>query len=376
MPLEFREYQVHKIVNVHKHVDGPWFWGKYTAHPYVGCRSGCFFCYLRGSRYQGSRSPDEFDTIIQVKTNAVERLRKELPSLEKEIISAGDWQLPAEGRYLLSRYMLELVFEFGFPLFIVERSPLLIRDLDLLVEINRKSWVGVLFSISNLDPSLKHAFEPRSPGIKQRLQAMQTLAEAGIYTGTSMMPVIPFAGDDHQHLEQLVSATRDYGGSCMLSGGMTMDSSQADWTLAAVKRYNPALEERWRSFYNWPLGGTPRMGPPRSYNARLGLTVRELCQKYGLTDRIPRYIIPGPLEANKYIAEKLFLKTYDLELEMASNHQIWAYRKAAWTVDELQESVEEIYDERGLDGLIELPAVGKSIANQIVIWIGRDKTLT
>jgi DNA repair photolyase len=64
--LEFQEYQVRKIVNVHKHVNGPWFWGKYTAHPYVGCRSGCEFCYNRGSRYLGRRDPNTFDTLIQV----------------------------------------------------------------------------------------------------------------------------------------------------------------------------------------------------------------------------------------------------------------------------------------------------------------------
>ena len=85
--LEFQEYRPRKIVNVHKHVDGPWFWGKYTAHPYVGCRSGCEFCYLRGSRYLGRRDPDSFDTLIQVKVNAVELLRKDLPHLEHEVVS-------------------------------------------------------------------------------------------------------------------------------------------------------------------------------------------------------------------------------------------------------------------------------------------------
>ena len=211
MPLEFHEYQVKKIVNVHKHVDGPWYWGKYTAHPYVGCRSGCKFCYLRGSRYLGGRDPATFDTLIQVKSNAVELLRKEMPRLEPEIISVGDWQQPAEARYKLSRAMLEVVLEHGFPLFIIERSPLLMRDLDLLQEINRKSWVGVLFSISNLDPQLKRAFEPRSPGVKRRLLAMESLAKAGIYTGVSMMPVIPFDGDDESHLEGMAIATRDHG---------------------------------------------------------------------------------------------------------------------------------------------------------------------
>ena len=71
MKLEFQEYGPRKIVNVHRHVDGPWFWGKYSAHPYVGCRSGCEFCYLRGGRYLGRRDPATFDNLIQVKINAV-----------------------------------------------------------------------------------------------------------------------------------------------------------------------------------------------------------------------------------------------------------------------------------------------------------------
>lgn len=106
MKLEFQEYRVRKIVNVHRHVDGPWFWGKYTAHPYVGCRNGCEFCYARGSRYLGRRDPSTFDTLIQVKVNAVELLRKELARLERDVIACGDWQQPAEDRYRLSRAML------------------------------------------------------------------------------------------------------------------------------------------------------------------------------------------------------------------------------------------------------------------------------
>ena len=189
MPLVFEEYQPRKIVNVYKHVDGPWFWGKYTAHPYIGCRSGCTFCYERGTRYLRGRDPVSFDTHIRIKVNAVDLLSKELPRLEKEIISVGDWQQPAEDRYRLSRGMLKVVLEQGFPLFIIERSPLLAHDLDLLIEINHKSWVGVLYSISSLDPALKHAFEPRSPGVKRRLLAVEQLSRAGIYAGVSMMPI-------------------------------------------------------------------------------------------------------------------------------------------------------------------------------------------
>lgn len=172
MKLEYQEYRPRKVVNLRKHVDGPWFWNKYSAHPYIGCRSGCEFCYLRGSRYLGRRDPDTFDTLIQVKLNAADLLRKELAKLEPDVIACGDWQQPAEDRYRLSRAMLEVVLEYGFPLFVVERSPLLTRDLDLLVEINQKSWVGVVFSISNMEPALKQAFEPHSPGVKRRLEAV------------------------------------------------------------------------------------------------------------------------------------------------------------------------------------------------------------
>jgi DNA polymerase/3'-5' exonuclease PolX len=87
---------------------------------------------------------------------------------------------------------------------------------------------------------------------------------------------------------------------------------------------------------------------------------------------MPRYIAPGPLAVNKRIAERLFLKTYDLELEQAQGYRIWAYRKAAWTVDEWPESVAETYEARGEPGLRELPGIGRSIAAQIAGWLREE----
>ena len=375
MRLEYQEYRVRRIINVHRHVDGPWFWGKYTAHPYVGCRSGCEFCYQRGNRYLGRRDPDTFDTLIQVKVNAVELLRKEISRLPNHVISCGDWQQPAENRYGLSRSMLMVVLDQGFPVFIVERSPLLIRDLDLLTEINERSWVGVVFSISNVDPMLKQAFEPRSPGVKRRLQAMEKLATAGILVGAALMPIIPFVGDDEGHLEDAVRAVKGHGGTFVMAGGLTMDGVQADRTLKAARRLDPALEPRWRDLYKWKGGEKPTYGPPKAYNARLGLLVRELCARHGLMDRMPRYVAPGPLAVNRRIAERLFLKTYDLELEQAKDYRVWAYRKAAWAVDESPDSIGALYEARGEAGLRELPGIGKSLAAQIAGWLKEDAAI-
>ena len=377
--LEFQEYQPRRIVNAHKHVDGPWFWGKYTAHPYVGCRSGCEFCYARGERYL-RRDPATFDTLIGVKINAVDLLREELPKLARDVIAVGDWQRPAEDRYQLSRGMLEVVRDLDFPLFITERSPLLARDLDLLTDINAQTWVGVTYSMSSVDPALKRAFEPRSPGVKLRLRAIRELADAGILVGANLMPVLPFVGDDEAHLEGVVRAVKDHGGAFVLGGGLTMDGVQAQRTLEAFRLFDPALEAQVRELYAWeaadlPVGkseGKPRYGPPGAYNARLGLLIRELCARHGMLDRMPRYIAPGPLAVNKRIAERLFLKTYDLELEQAKEYRLWAYRKAAWTVDELDQSIGDIYAAKGEAGLRELPGIGKSIAARIAKWLAAE----
>lgn len=369
MTLEFEEYKVRKIVNIHRHTDS-WFWDKYSAMPYVGCRSGCEFCYLRGGTYLGRRDPNCFDSQIRVKINAAERLRKELPRLESDVIACGDWQQPAEDRYQLSRAMLKVVFDLQFPLLVIERSPLITRDLDLLSEINRCAWVGVIFSFSYLDPELKRVFEPRSPALKHRLQAMEKLAGAGIQVGTALMPVIPFLGDDAGHLQAVVRATREHGGTFVLAGGMTMAGAQARRVLDVMGRINPDLEEKLRKLYHWPVGGKPGYSPAQTYNAQLGLAVRNLCTRYGLKDRMPRYTGSGPLAVNKRIAEYLFLKMYDLELAMAKQYRIWAYRKAAWTVDELPHSIEQLYQDHGASGLRELPEIGKSMAAEISRWLG------
>ncbi|MBI4787052.1 MAG: radical SAM protein [Chloroflexi bacterium] len=369
MELEFQEYRVRKIVNVHRHVDGPRFWTKYSAHPYVGCRSGCEFCYLRGGRYLGKRDPNTFDTQIQVKTNAVESLGRELAHLPPDVITCGDWQQPAEDRFRLSRGMLGVVRELGFPLFVIERSPLVTRDLDLLVDINRRAWVGVVFSLSHVDPALKQIFEPRSPGTKRRLQAMEQIAQAGILVGAALMPILPGIGDDDQHLDEALRAIHEHGAKFVLAGGLTMAGVQAERTLAAARRLDPRLETGWREFYQWAENGKPNYGPSRAYAARLGLRVRELGARHGLLDRMPRYIAPGPLAVNKRVAEQLFLKTYELELDQAHDQRIWAFRKAAWTVDESQDSVARLYAARGEAGLRELPGIGMTIAAEIARWL-------
>jgi len=89
-------------------------------------------------------------------------------------------------------------------------------------------------------------------------------------------------------------------------------------------------------------------------------------------DRIPRYIPPGPLAANKRIAELLFLKTYELELDEAQDYRIWTYQKAAWAVDECPGSIVRVHQARGETGLRESPGIGKGLAAEIAGWLNNE----
>jgi DNA repair photolyase len=356
--VELRGIQAKSIVNVHKHADGPWFWNRYSARPYVGCRSGCEFCFYRGGVYLGRRDPNSFDELIDVKENAVELLDKALGKLAPDVINCGDWQEPAESRFGLSRKMLEVVLARGFPLLVIERSPLLERDIDLLQEIAKKSWVGVILSLSSVDPALKRAFEPRSPDVKHRLQLLTRLRDAGLLAGVSLMPILPLCGDDEAHLDETIRVVKDHGAQFVIGGGLTMSGEQGARTLAAAGRVDESLPSRLKVLYG------SASSPPRQYAAGIGRLVRELCQRHQIADRMPRYLPPGPLGENRAVAEKLFLRAYELELEEAASQRIWAYRKAAWTVDDWPVPL------RSLESLQSLPGIGSSLAAQIGKWLG------
>jgi DNA repair photolyase len=342
--VQARKIRARSIVNVHKHVDGPWFWTKYSARPYIGCRSGCEFCFYRGGVYLGRRNPDDFDEVIDVKENAVELLDKQLAKLPSDVINCGDWQQPIEEREQLSRKMLEVVERHRFPLLVIERSPLLERDIDLL---QRQKWCGVIISLSSVDPKLKRAFEPRSPDVRQRLELLSRLREHGILAGVSLMPILPLCGDDEDHLREAISAAADHGAQFVIGGGLTMNGVQAERTLRAAGTLDEELPRKLQVMY------AGNSSPPKSYTARIGRMVRELCARRGIADRMPRYLGDGPLVGNKRAAEKLFLRAYDLELEEADERRIWAYRKAAWAVDEAAVPVADFRD---------LPGIGNSIA--------------
>ncbi len=362
--VTYAPYQPKRILNVHKHVDGGWFWAKYGAHPYIGCQEGCVYCYWRDEKYNMlARDPaakslqDPFSQYIKVKTNAPELLHKELSKVQRDLILLGDYQ-PVEAKYGLSREMLKICAELRFPTLILEKSPLVLRDLDIISEINERSWACVMFSIVQSESAgYSEIFEPYAPRIKGRFRAMKTVADRGVLTGTALMPILPYICDNDSNLEAVVRKTAENGGRFVLAAGLTMSGAQAAYFLGALRRYAPELVERYEESYRGAYSPADAQ-----YVAKIGLRVRDLCVKYGILDRMPRHIIEGPLSMNKRIAEAVFSRCHEMELESAPNYKIWAYRQAGWTVDELETDILALYSKGGVKGLQALPHIGPSIA--------------
>jgi DNA repair photolyase len=352
----FIPYQPKTILNKGKRADH-WFWTRYSAYPYIGCQHGCEFCYCREKKYCPHDDPLDFAYSIKIKENAPVLLRRALSRAPVDLVFTGDYQ-PVERKFGISRKMLEVCYELGFPVFVLERNPGVLRDLDLLQAINQRSPSVVPFSIISTPDSPNYdrvcQMEHLAPRAARRFAAMEKIAAAGILTGTVMMPILPGLCDDDVNLEAVVRWTADHGGKFVLLGGLTLSDQQKAYFFGVLRERFPDLLALYQKLYP-----EKSYGPADWSQQKIALRVRELCVKYGIRDRVPRPIIPSDKRAlNKRIVEVLAERLYHMELENAPGYRLWAYRKAAWAVEDLEQDIGLVYRTMGLRGLQNIENVG------------------
>ncbi len=345
----FVPYQPKTILNKGKRPDH-WFWTRYSAYPYTGCQHGCEFCYCRERKFCPQDDPDDFAYVIRVKENAAALLHRALQRAPVEMVFTGDYQ-PAERRFQLSRRMLEVCLELGFPVFVLTRSPLVLRDLDLLQAINERARAMVAFSIIAAPGSPGYErvceIEHLAPRPDKRFAAMAEIAAAGLLTGTCAMPLLPGICDDDANLANVIQATAAHGGRFVLASGLTLADQQRLFFFDRLRERYPGLVGLYAKLY--PPGS---YGPAGQSWRPIGLRIRELCQQAGISDRMPRPIIPGEKRAlNKRVVEALANRVYELELAGAAESRIWAYRRAAWAVEDLEQDLGLVHRTLGLRGL-------------------------
>lgn len=198
--------------------------------PVHGLRAPLRLCYVRGFERRADRPSDErYGTNIRVKTNVVEVLRRELTrrGWRRETVAIGaatDPYQPAEGRYRLTRGCIQALATARTGLDLITRGPLVIRDIDVLVEASRSADVRVSISIATLDESISSRLEPGVAAPRQRLRAIRLLTEAGIAAGVALAPVLPGLTDAPAELAAVLRAAREAGATHAWSNVLNLRS--------------------------------------------------------------------------------------------------------------------------------------------------------
>ncbi len=276
--VEYREIASKRIIN---RVYGMPF--KWSINPYRGCVHGCHYCYARGTHtYLDLNVDEDFSGIILAKVNAPELLFHELrlPSWRRESISIGsatDPYQPAEGRFRITRRMLEVLNDFRNPLSLVTKGTLIMRDIDLLADVERRAGCVVCFSIPTIDRSIWRATEPGTAPPAKRLHAMAALASAGVRVGVLAAPIIPGLSGRPDQLEATVRAAAEHGASFFAAGALHLGAGERAHYLRFLELEYPELLPLHARLY-------PGKYPPRRASEQLADQVAEIRERYGLVD--------------------------------------------------------------------------------------------
>jgi len=279
---------------------------KWSLNPYMGCAHQCTFCFVRAFEKIADRPSDaRYGTSIRVKTNLVEVLRRELArrSWRREQVVVGtatDPYQPAEGRFRLTRGAIEALAAAATPIGLITRGPLVIRDVDVLVEASRRAKVGVTFSIPTLDPEIWRRTEPGTAPPRQRLRAIRTLIEAGVDASVGMAPILPGLSDDPAKMADVIRAARDAGATAVWANVLYLRPGTREHFLENLARDWPDLLPMYERLYAGRDYVTKATLDPVRHR------VRSLAREHGLGDRRRRPITPEP----EPIAEELPLTAF------------------------------------------------------------------
>jgi DNA repair photolyase len=228
---------------------------RYTVNPYRGCSHACTYCFARPTHeYLGLNGLEDFERRIVVKINAVERLAAELarPSWGGEHIALGtntDPYQQAEGRYRLTRGVLETLAQARNPFSVLTKSTMILRDLDVFQAAAERTDVRANLSIGTLDDEVWHVSEPGTPPPLRRVEAVARLNEAGVPCGVLIAPILPGISDGEAQLAAVVRACVEAGAVSITPIALHLRPGVRELFMPWLERYRPDLVEHYTALY-------------------------------------------------------------------------------------------------------------------------------
>lgn len=291
------QVQVRSILNKHKNRDA-WFLDDYSINPYYGCSFNCIYCYTKGSKY-GEHIMKGLSAKINAPTILEKQLKRRSRKGEYGIIALStstEAYMQIEEKLNLTRSILKIILRYRFPVHILTKSKLVLRDMDILKKIDENARLPkdleqkldhgaiISFSISTLDEKLAKILEPGAPKPTERLETMKKFKEAGFLTGVCFIPVLPFLSDSEEQLDEMIKTAAEYGADFCLIGALTLfGSGPRDCKTLYyrfLEEYYPELVPKYKKLYGnfW--------APSNQYQKRLEEISRRLCEKYGVKNGI------------------------------------------------------------------------------------------
>ncbi len=228
--------------------DSPDISFRFSVNPYRGCAHGCAYCYARPSHeYLGFGAGTDFERKLVAKTKAGERLREAFERRRwagELLVMSGitDCYQPLEAELGLTRQCLEVCAEYRNPVYLITKSALIERDMDLLVRLAEVAAVGVTISVTFWDAEVARAIEPYAPPPRRRIETIRRLARAGIPVAVNVAPLIPGLSD--HALIPILEAAREAGAVAAASIPLRLPGSVAQVFSERVQAALPLRAEK------------------------------------------------------------------------------------------------------------------------------------
>lgn len=227
---------------------------RWSINPYRGCEHKCVYCYARRYHAYFDLGPGlDFERKIFVKVNAPKILRQELSkkSWQRESVAIGtavDPYQPVEGKYKLTREILQVLLDYWTPCSVVTKNTMVLRDAELLAALSQGPGCRVWLSITTLDEALARRLEPDTPSPRKRLEILRELAKRGVHAGVMIAPVLPGLTDGPE-LESLVEEAIRHGATSVYWGVLRLDEGVKELYFDFVARHAPSLLRMYQRMY-------------------------------------------------------------------------------------------------------------------------------
>ena len=245
---------------------------------YRGCSHGCIYCDSRSKCYQFTHPFED----IEVKRNAPELLEQALKSKRKKcMIGTGamsDPYMHCEEELQLTRRCLEIILKYGFGAAVQTKSDRILRDIDLLDEINRSAKCVVQMTLTTYDDDLCKILEPNVCNTRRRIEVLEQMRERGIPTVVWLTPILPFLNDTEENIASILNECARVGVKGVIDFGMglTLREGDREYYYAALDRHFPGMKERYITRY----GNAYELPSPNA--KKLKAVFRQICREHGI----------------------------------------------------------------------------------------------